>query len=95
MTAESNHAETRGGIPGESAVSPIPFRPPFLRDGGVSLVSIRAVKALAEGLSPSHPFRIIVLGEPDEMPGPEYAAKVVGWFRLMAGRADSGRSGDR
>lgn len=79
----------------EGSVLPIPSRPPSLPGVGESLVSLREVKALAESLSPSHPFRIIVLGEPDEMPRTEYAAKVVGWFRLIAGRADSGQSGDR
>ncbi len=59
-------------------------RPPSLpRFSGVDLmVSMREMKAMAQSLDPSHPLRILVLGEPDEIPRHEYANKVVGWFRL-------------
>jgi hypothetical protein len=49
----------------------------------VPLVSLREMKAVVERLEPNDPLRILVLGEPDELPRPEYAAKVVGWFRLL------------
>ena len=47
------------------------------------MVSLREMKAMAHGLDPSHPFRVLLLGEPDEIPRQEYASKVVGWFRLI------------
>jgi hypothetical protein len=28
-------------------------------------------------------FLILIAGEPDEMPQPEFASKVVGWYRLL------------
>ncbi len=73
------------------------YRPPSLvRFGGADLmVSLREMKAMAQSLDPSHPLRILILGEPDEIPRQEYAAKVVGWFRLIVTPADSGRLGDR
>lgn len=55
------------------------------------MVSLREMKAMAQNLDPSHPLRILVLGEPDEIPRREYANKVVGWFRLIVTPADSGR----
>jgi hypothetical protein len=72
-------------------------RPPSLvRFAGADLmVSLREMKAMAQSLDPSHPLRILVLGEPDEMPRHEYANKVVGWFRLIVSPADSTRPGDR
>ena len=51
-------------------------------------VSLRTIKSLVQSLSPSHPLRILVLGEPDEIPCGEYATKVVGWFRLLASWED-------
>ena len=49
------------------------------------------MKAMAQALEPSHPLRILVLGEPDEIPRHEYANKVVGWFRLIVRPAGSTR----
>jgi hypothetical protein len=62
-----------------------PSRPPsHVRFAGADrMVSLREMKAMAQSLNPSHPLRILVLGEPDEIPRAEYAAKVVGWFRLI------------
>ena len=59
------------------------------------MVSLREMKAMAQGLEPSHPLRILVLGEPDEIPQFEYASKVVGWFRLIVTPAGSVRLDDR
>ncbi len=59
------------------------------------MVSLREMKAMAQGLEPSHPLRVLILGEPDEIPRQEYAAKVVGWFRLIVTPAGSGQPGDR
>jgi hypothetical protein len=59
------------------------------------MVSLREMKAIAQSLDPSHPLRILVLGEPDEIPRHEYANKVVGWFRLVVTPADSTRLGGR
>lgn len=61
----------------------------------VPLVSLREIKALVERLGPDDPLRILVLGEPDELPRREYASKVVGWFRLIASRAGSLRPDGR
>jgi hypothetical protein len=47
------------------------------------------MKAMAQSLEPFHPLRILVLGEPDEIPRSEYANKVVGWFRLIVTPAGS------
>lgn len=56
--------------------------------GADLMVSLREMKAMAQGLDPSHPFRVLILGEPDEIPRNEYATKVVGWFRLIVTPAD-------
>jgi len=81
-----------------TAVAPMKAsRPPFFpRFAGADLmVSLRELKAMAQGLDPSHPFRILILGEPDEILRGEYASKVVGWFRLIVTPADSVRPGGR
>ena len=72
-------------------------RPPSLpRFGGADLlVSLREMKAMAQSLEPAHPLRILILGEPDEIPRQEYAAKVVGWFRLIVTPAASVRPDGR
>ena len=59
------------------------------------MVSLRQIKAMAQGLEPTHPLRILVLGEPDEIPRQEYASKILGWYRLILTRADSALLGDR
>ncbi|MDE1822156.1 MAG: hypothetical protein KGJ23_15170 [Euryarchaeota archaeon] len=46
-------------------------------------VSLRPLKAVAETFGAAHPLRTLLMGEPDEIPAMEYAAKVAGWFRLM------------
>ncbi len=46
-------------------------------------VSLRSLKDLVGRLAPDHPLRILIAGEPDEMPQPEFASKVVGWYRLL------------
>ena len=53
------------------------------------------MKAMVESLDLSHPLRILVLGEPDELPREEYASKILGWYRLIVTRADSAPLGDR
>ncbi len=52
------------------------------------MVSLRELKAMVQGLDASNPVRILVLGEPDEIPRSEYAAKVAGWYRLIVTPAD-------
>jgi hypothetical protein len=59
------------------------------------MVSLREMKAMAQNLEASHPLRILILGEPDEIPHREYANKVVGWFRLIVSPAGSVRPDDR
>ena len=59
------------------------------------MVSLREMKEMVQGLGPSHPLRILLLGEPDEIPRQEYANKVVGWFRLIVTPVDSARPGGR
>jgi hypothetical protein len=63
--------------------------------GADLMVSLREMKAMAQSLDPSHPLRVLILGEPDEISRHEYATKVVGWFRLIVTPADSVRPGDR
>jgi len=72
-------------------------RPPSLvRFAGADLmVSLHEMKAMVQSLDPSHPLRILLLGEPDEIPRQEYAVKVVGWFRLIVTPADSAPPGGR
>ncbi len=48
-----------------------------------AMVSLRPMKAVAESFVPAHPLRVLLMGEPDEVPAEEYVAKVRGWFRLM------------
>jgi hypothetical protein len=72
-----------------TTASPSPSLPRF--DGADLMVSLRQMKAMAQALEPSHPLRILVLGEPDEIPRHEYANKVVGWFRLIVRPAGSTR----
>lgn len=54
---------------------------------GVTLVpepvSLRPLKELVRKLSPSHPLRILLLGEPDSMPRAEFSSKIGGWLRLL------------
>jgi hypothetical protein len=72
-------------------------RPPSpVRFAGADLmVSLREMKEMARSLGTSHPLRILLSGEPDEIPRQEYASKVVGWFRLIVTPVDSARSGGR
>jgi hypothetical protein len=63
--------------------------------GSDPMVSLREMKTRAEALDPRHPFRVLIMGEPDEIPRREYVTKVVGWFRLIATSAGSARPGDR
>ena len=59
------------------------------------LVSLRQLKAMVQGLEPSNLLRIMVLGEPDEMPRSEYAMKVLSWYRLILTPVDSVRPDGR
>lgn len=52
------------------------------------LVSLRELKQAAEEFGPRHPLRILLLGEPDQIPREEYYAKLPGWFRLLKVPAD-------
>jgi hypothetical protein len=66
--------------------------PSLVRFAGADLmVSLREMKAMAQSLDPSHPLRVLILCEPDEIPRQEYAAKVVGWFRLIVTPVDPAR----
>ncbi len=51
--------------------------------GGERQIDLRALKALVRTLVPTHPLRILMLGEPNEISREEYVAKVAGWFRLL------------
>jgi hypothetical protein len=63
--------------------------------GADLMVSLRQLKAMAQGLDPGHPLRVLIMGEPDEIPRREYATKVVGWFRLIVTPAGSARPDGR
>jgi hypothetical protein len=54
---------------------------PKTQPGGT--VSIVPLKDMAERFAPDHPLRILLAGEPDNIPKDEYASKLPGWFRLM------------
>ncbi|MDA4131737.1 MAG: hypothetical protein OK454_01240, partial [Thaumarchaeota archaeon] len=63
-----------------------PLPPPGTTDALPSdpeIISLRPVKEVVRSLTPDHPLRIVLLGEPDEMPRAEYGAKLMGWFRLL------------
>jgi hypothetical protein len=70
---------------------PSPYLRPALPPAGSAgadqssseVISMRPIKEVIRGLSPDHPLRIVLLGEPDEMPRAEYGAKLKGWFRLL------------
>ena len=47
------------------------------------VISLRPLKDVVEKLKPDHPLRILLTGEPDEIPCGEYLAKVSGWYRLL------------
>jgi hypothetical protein len=47
------------------------------------LVSLRPFKSSIQYLPPTHPLRILLAGEPDEIPTAEFAVKMVGWHRLL------------
>ena len=46
-------------------------------------VAIRPVKDVVRRLPPSHPLRVVVLSEPDELDGNEYFVKLSVWLRLL------------
>jgi hypothetical protein len=72
-----------------------PTSPPSQNADSDPMVSLREMKTRAEALDPRHPFRVLIMGEPDEIPRHEYVTKVVGWFRLIATSADSAPLGGR
>lgn len=46
-------------------------------------VNIRGFKDSIAHLPPSHPLKVLIAGEPDELSPTEFAAKAVGWWRLL------------
>lgn len=62
-----------------------PARPP---PAGSNKVSLRPLKDMAEKLPFAHPLRILLAGEPDELPRAEYGQKATGWFRLLLAKAE-------
>ncbi len=42
------------------------------------MVDLRSLKQAAEALGPAHPLRVLVSGEPDEIPREEYVTKILG-----------------
>jgi hypothetical protein len=51
-------------------------------------VSIVPLKDMADRFAPDHPLRILLAGEPDDIPREEYASKLPGWYRLMYSQED-------
>jgi len=94
MARGASTSVARAGAHNITTASPSPSLVPQF-EGADLMVSLREMKAMAQSLEPSHPFRILILGEPDEMPRDEYSSKVVGWFRLIVTRAGSARLDDR
>lgn len=64
--------------------------PPLMWGGPMAFVSLRQLKATVQRLEPSNPLRILVLGEPDEMPRFEYTVKILSWYRLILSPGGSG-----
>ena len=93
MARGASTTVARAGAHNITTASPSPSL--AILEGADLMVSLREMKAMAQSLEPSHPFRILLLGEPDEMPRDEYSSKVVGWFRLIVTRAGSVRLDDR
>ena len=82
-------AESQRRIRSTRSAEPVPFTaPPGVRWEAPDLVSLRPFKAAAERLKPDHPLRILLAGEPDEIPRTEYAAKALGWYRLSMVQVD-------
>jgi hypothetical protein len=75
----------RGARSSEARAVDPPSRPPSLPTATEtpSLVSLRPLKDLVRKLSPSHPLRILLMGEPDAMPVIEFTSKICGWLRLL------------
>ena len=64
-----------------SKSSPSPSLVSLARGSGA--VSIRPIKEFAQKLSPDHPLRIVLMGEPDEIGQGEYLVKLTVWLRLL------------
>lgn len=82
-------AETARRIRSTRSAEPLPFaHRSTVGSAGGQVVDLRPLKAIAERLSPQHPYRVILLGEPDEIPWEDYATKMPVWFRLVSLRED-------
>ncbi len=86
--------DMHGAKSSEARAADQPSRSPSLPLGpkGPSLVSLRPLKELVRKLSPSHPLRILLLGEPDAMPAAEFSSKISGWLRLLTFEHPGGQS---
>lgn len=60
----------------------------FARTTTPGLVSLRGIKTASEVLRPDHPLRVLLAGEPEEIPMAEYRVKLPGWARLVRARVD-------
>jgi len=47
------------------------------------MVSLRPIKEVVRKLSPDHPLRMVLMGEPDTMDRGEYFVKLTVWLRLL------------
>ena len=82
-------AETPRRIQSRRSAQPVLFTThPGGRGGGPELVNLKPFKAAVERLRADHPLRVLLAGEPDEIPRTEYAAKVLGWYRLSRVQGD-------
>ncbi len=78
-------AERGRGIRSTRSVESIPFSGvPTRGSAPKSGVSLRPLKEIARRFSPKHPFRVLILEEPDELSWEEYSAKMPVWFRLVS-----------
>lgn len=83
-SGQGDSTPTRGRrLRSQRSVEPVAFGV----GSAAGLVSLREIKQTAEEFGPTHPLRIILLGEPDELPRQEYLAKLPGWFRLLRARS--------
>jgi hypothetical protein len=60
-----------------------PPRSPGANQFSSEVISMWPIKEAIRGLSPDPPLRIVLMGEPDEMPRTEYGTKLMGWLRLL------------
>jgi hypothetical protein len=77
-------AESGRRIRSTRSVEPLPLSGVSAgRSGVTGVVNIRGFKDSIAHLPPSHPLKVLIAGEPDELSPAEFEAKAIGWWRLL------------